>query len=203
MPEMERVLSPAQRRARLAMRPWRPEERTVVWRGAAGRFVVALEPAVIAILFGALTLGIERVAGVKEHQGYIYFAWVFGFGGACFVLYAVALLINPIRTLFHTRQPIFCVDGYVRTRGPDRHSDEGSSGYIAVVLDDGAIACEWPAVGSARLPDETYPAFTEFSEFGGIHNVDGQSTGVLPESFPMLGVGGTQPPWRPPSDERS
>jgi hypothetical protein len=197
MPDDKRALTPAQRRARIAMRPWRPEERRVVWRGAAGRFVVALEPAVIALLFGALTLGIERVAGTKEHQGYIYFAWVFGFGAACFVLYAVALLVTPIRTLLHTRQPIFIVDGYCRTRGPDTDSAEGSSGYIAVVLEDGDVACEWPAVGSAQLPDETYPAYMEFSEFGGIHIVDGQSTGVLPESFPVLGVGGSQPPWRP------
>ena len=157
---------------------------------------MALEPAIIAVLFGALALGIERVAGAKEHQGYIYFAWVFAFGGACFVLYTVALLVNPIRTLLQTRQPIFIVDGYVRTRAPDEHSAIGSSGYIAVILDDGAVACEWPAVGSVPLPDEQYPAFMEFSEFGGIHCVDGQSTGVLPTSFPALGIGGARPPTR-------
>ena len=190
-------LTPAQRRARLAMRPWLPNERRVVWRGAMGRFVVALEPAIIAVLFGALTLGIAHVSNSKDHQGYIYFAWVFGFGGACFVLYAVALLVNPIRTLLQTRQPIFIVDGYVRTRGPDRSSAIGSSGYIAVVLEDGVLACEWPAVGADPLPDETYPAFIEFSEFGGIHCVDGQSTGVLPESFPALGIGGARPPFHP------
>jgi hypothetical protein len=179
------------------MRPWRPDERRVVWRGATGRFVVAIEPAVIAALFAAMALAIEHVSGDAAHQGYIFFALVFWFGAAIFVLYAVALVVNPIRTLLHTRQPIFIVDGYVRTRGPDSRTDPGGSGYIAVVLDDGTVACEWPAVGAQPLPDETYPAFMEFSEFGGIHSVDGSSTGVLPEAFPALGIGGGRPPWHP------
>ncbi|HLN47459.1 MAG TPA: hypothetical protein VK216_04265 [Magnetospirillaceae bacterium] len=187
-------LSPGQRRQSIAMRPWRAEERGVVWRGASGRFVVALEPAALALLFGLFTLAIAHMADAKEHQGYIYFAWVFGFGAVCFVVYAIALLVYPIRALLQTREPIFIVDGYVRTRAPDERSLPGSSGYIAVVLEDGRTACEWAAVGERPLPDDEYPAFTEFSEFGGIHSVDGRGTGILPEDFPALGVGGARPP---------
>jgi hypothetical protein len=188
------VLTPQERRQSIAMRPWRPQERKVVWHGASGRFLIALEPAALALLFGLFMLAIARVSGTKEHQGYIYFAWVFGFGAVSFTLYAVALLVNPIRTLLQTREPIFIVDGYVRTRSPDSRSLPGSSGYIAVVLPDRRVACEWPAVGNQPLPDEEYPAFMEFSEFGGIHSVDGLSTGVLPEEFPAFGVGGARPP---------
>ncbi|MBV8282896.1 MAG: hypothetical protein JO347_12660 [Candidatus Eremiobacteraeota bacterium] len=187
-------LTPRERRALIARRPWRPQERGVVWRGATGRFLVALEPAALALLFGLFMLGIAHVSNTKEHQGYIYFAWVFGLGAAGFTLYAVALLVTPIRALLQTWQPIFIVDGYVRTRAPDEKSDPGCSGYIAVMLPDGSVACEWPAVGERALPDDVYPAFTEFSEFGGIHSVDGRSTGVLPEDFPALGIGGAKPP---------
>jgi hypothetical protein len=188
------MLTSRERRDVLAMRPWRPEERRVVWHGATGRFIVALEPAIIALLFGVFTLAIAHVSGTVEHRGYIYFAWVFGFGAVCFTLYAVALLVYPIRALLQTRQPIFIVDGYVRTREPDQRSDPGSSGYIAAILADRRVACEWPTIGERSLPDEEYPAFMEFSEFGGIHSVDGHSTGVLPHEFPALGVGGARPP---------
>ena len=190
------TLTPAQRRTALAMRPWLPRERRVVWRGAAGRFIVACEPAAIALLFALFTIGLDRLASAKDHEGCIYLAWLFGFGAASFTLYAVGLLVTPIRTLLQTRQPIFIVDGYVRTRGPDARSLAGSSGYIAALLDDGRVAFEWAAVGDEELPEQMYPAFMEFSEFGGIHSVDGRSTGVLPEDFPPLGIGGAQPPRR-------
>ena len=166
----------------------------MVWRGAAGRFIVACEPAALALLFGVFTIGLARLSTAKDHEGYIYLAWVFGFGAVSFTLYAVGLLLTPIRTLLETLQPIFIVDGYVRTRGPDARSQDGSSGYIAAMLDDGRVACEWTAIGHDRLPDQTYPAYMEFSEFGGIHAVDGRSTGVLPEDFPPLGIGGSRPP---------
>ena len=188
------MLTRAQRRSTLAMRPWLPQERRVVWRGAAGRFIVACEPAVIALLFGAFTIGLAHLSGAKDHQGYVYLAWIFGLGAASFALYAIGLLVTPIRTLLETRQPIFIVDGYVRTRGPDDRSVAGSSGYIAAILDDGRVACEWTAIGDDMLADQTYPAYVEFSEFGGIHAVDGASTGVLPEDFPPLGIGGAHPP---------
>jgi hypothetical protein len=191
-------LTPTERRLLIAMRPWRPEESGVVWRGATGRFIVALEPAALALLFALFALGIAHLADNKDHQGYIYFAWVFGCGAGFFFLYAIGLLVYPIRALLQTRQPIFIVDGYIRTRAPDEKSNPGSSGYIAVVLPDGRVAGEWPAAGDRALPDEAWPAYMEFSEFGGIHSIDGRSTGILPEDFPALGVGGARPPRQKP-----
>ncbi|MBV8170761.1 MAG: hypothetical protein JO219_02395 [Candidatus Eremiobacteraeota bacterium] len=187
-------LSAIERRRLIAMRAWRPEERSVVWRGATGRFIVALEPAALALLFALCAFGIAHLSDNKEHQGYIYFAWLFGCGAGFFFLYMVGLLLYPVRALLQTRQPIFILDGYLRTRAPDLKSDPGSSGYIAAVLPDGRVACEWPAMGERALAAEAWPAYMEFSEFGGIHSIDGRSTGILPEDFPALGVGGARPP---------
>jgi len=36
------------------------------------------------------------------------------------------------------------------------------------------------------------PAHVEFSEYGGIHKVDGKSTGVLPDEIPTLAIGISQ-----------
>jgi hypothetical protein len=33
------------------------------------------------------------------------------------------------------------------------------------------------------------PAHVEFSHYGGIHRIDGRSTGVLPARLPALGIG--------------
>jgi hypothetical protein len=35
----------------------------------------------------------------------------------------------------------------------------------------------------------TLPALCEFSEYGGLHKIDGKSTGVLPEEIPVMAVG--------------
>ena len=40
-----------------------------------------------------------------------------------------------------------------------------------------------------NLPSVTLPAMAEFSEFGGIHKIDGKSTGVLPDEVPVLAIG--------------
>src|SRR5215469_12171984 len=59
-------LTPTERRLRIAMRPWRPEESVVVWRGATGRFIVALEPAALSLLFALFALGIAHLADNKD-----------------------------------------------------------------------------------------------------------------------------------------
>ena len=51
------------------------------------------------------------------------------------------------------------------------------------------VACEWPTLGEIELPDVTRPALCEFTEYGGVHAVDGRSTGVLPTRIRPLGVG--------------
>jgi hypothetical protein len=104
------------------------------------------------------------------------------------------LLREPLRALRETAQPIFVVDGYIRTRGPDDLSDRGSTGYVAVLLEDKRIAGEWPTKGEGALPYAVSPAVLEFSEYGGIHSIDGRPTGVLPRSFGNIGVGANRPP---------
>jgi hypothetical protein len=105
------------------------------------------------------------------------------------MVWAFAVMAPPVRALFHTRRPIFIVDGYIRFRRRDNASKAGTNGYIAVLTEDGSVACEWPTLGEIELPDHTRPAFCEFSEYGGVHRIDGRLTGVLPAHMPPLGVG--------------
>jgi len=182
-------MSPAQRRQVLAMRPWRPDERRVVQRGMFGRLTIAVEPAAIALLFGWFGYWIATHGrSDATHDDWI-FSIIFLPGAAAFAVYAVVLMAAPMRALRETYQPIFVVDGYLRTRGRDDFSTSGSNGYVAVLTDERCVACEWPTRGDGDLPSALEPAMLEFSEFGGIHAIDGKKTGVLPEDFPVLGVG--------------
>jgi hypothetical protein len=189
-------LGPRERRRLLAMRPWSRAERAVVLRGLWGRVAIAAEPAVLAFLFAVLTIGMLRMASdpTGTHAGLQLFAPVFGLGAVGFATYAVLLLRAPLRALRETYQPIFIVDGYIRTRGRDDLSPRGQNGYVAVLLDDRRIACEWPSLGVGDLPAQTIPALVEFSEFGGIHTIDGRATGILPPTFANIGVGSNRPP---------
>jgi hypothetical protein len=182
-------LSPADRRRLLAMRRWRPEELRVVRRGLLGRLSIAIEPAVIAIVFACIAYWLAA-HGRRDatHDDWI-FSIVFVPGAAAFAAYAVLLLVEPVRALRQTAQPIFVVEGYVRTRGRDDFSESGSNGFVAVLTHDKRVAGEWPTRGSGDLAFCVSPAQIEFSEYGGIHSIDGAPTGVLPEDFPPLGVG--------------
>jgi len=178
------------------MRRWRPDERSIVVRGMLGRAAIAIEPAIAALLFGFFALRLLRLAGdgQADHVGLQFLAPIFGFGAALFAVYAAMLMRTPLRALRETYEPIFVVDGYVRMRGPDDFSQRGSSGYVAVLLEDHRLACEWPTVGMGELPRRLDPALLEFSEYGGIHSIDGKSTGVLPAGFRNIGVRSNQPP---------
>ena len=182
-------MTPAQRRASLIMRPWRDDERRIVRRGMLGRFLIAIEPAIIAVVFGwfGYWLGTHGRSDAT-HNDWI-FSIIFVPGAVVFAIYAVVLLIGPLRALRQTYEPIFVVDGYIRTRGRDDLSATGSNGYVAVLTDEHRVACEWVARGKDELPFDVRPAMLEFSEFGGVHAVDGRLTGVLPEDFPVLGIG--------------
>jgi len=173
------------------MRPWRAEERRVVTRGMLGRLIIAVEPAAIAVLFAAFAIALA-LGPNRFHRDLL--SPIFALGAVAFVIYAVAIMVRPVKALLQTRQPIFIVDGYVRTRGRDDFSDYGCNGYVAVLLSDERVACEWPTAGQGDLPMATHPAYLEFSEFGGIHAIDGRPTGVLPGDFPAFGVGGNRPP---------
>ncbi len=178
------------------MRQWAPAERKIVVRGLFGRLLIAIEPAIIALLFGFFTVGLLRLAydGNESHHGLELLAPIFGLGAVAFVIYAGFLLARPLRALRETYGPIFIVDGFVRMRGPDDFSERGSNGYVAVLTSDRRVACEWPTVGDGRLALSELPAYCEFSEFGGIHTIDGQPTGVLPQDFKNIGVGTNRPP---------
>lgn len=182
-------LTPAQRRATLVMRPWRDDERRIVRRGMLGRFFIAIEPAIIAVVFGFFGYWL----GAHGRRDATHDDWIFSIifipGALAFAAYAVALLAGPIRALRQTYEPIFIVDGYIRTRGRDDFSLADSNGYVAVLTELRQVACEWPARGKDELPFDVRPALLEFSEFGGVHTVDGRRTGVLPEDFPVLGIG--------------
>jgi hypothetical protein len=186
-------LTPAERRQTLVMRPWRQDERRIVTRGFLGRLVVAVEPALLALLFAAFAMLLAH-GNNRDHR--LFLAPLFALGAAAFTVYAIAIMVRPIRALLETSKPIFVVDGFLRTRGRDDFSETGSNGYVAVLLPDHRVACEWPTVGEGDLPMAMHPAYVEFSEYGGVHVIDGRSTGVLPDNFPAFGIGGNRPPRR-------
>ncbi|GAC1553369.1 MAG: hypothetical protein NVS3B16_27310 [Vulcanimicrobiaceae bacterium] len=59
--------------------------------------------------------------------------------------------------------------------------------------DECRTICEWPTLGERAIGDSVRPAMIEFTYFGGIHRIDGRSTGVLPESMPPAGIGNNVP----------
>ncbi|MGZ3497026.1 MAG: hypothetical protein ACXWNK_05810 [Vulcanimicrobiaceae bacterium] len=174
----------------LAKRPWTENERRKVWRGLTGRFAIAVEPLLGFVAFALLTWGIIWRAHHTRQHDIIVLAPCFGLIAFAFAGYLVAVLFAPVRAYMQTFKPIFIVDGYVRYRGPDVDSEIDSTGYVAVLFEDKGIACEWECFGQKPLPELTVPALTEFSLFGGIHKIDGRSTGVLPDDdIPVLAIG--------------
>src|SRR5262249_21192447 len=140
-------LTPAQRRALLVRRPWTKAERAVVRKGVWGRVGIAIEPILGSLVFFVLTVGMfVRATRVPETaMGSWCVGGVFAVGFLGFVAYGVGLLYTPFRALLSTAQPIFIVDGYIRTRERDASSEMDSPGYIAVLTSDEKVACEWPA----------------------------------------------------------
>ncbi len=173
-------MTAAERRSELIRRPWTRAERAVVLQGFLGRLAIAVEPLICCIVFVALTLGL-LVRG-----NLIVLSPIFGLGALAFAIYAVALMVRPVRALFETAGPIFIVDGYVRYRGPADDGDVG--GFVAVLTHDRRVAGEWRCNAGVALPDVTRAALVEFSAYGGIHRIDGRLTGILPEKIDALGV---------------
>ncbi|MGH7706848.1 MAG: hypothetical protein ACREM6_02790 [Vulcanimicrobiaceae bacterium] len=169
----------------LVRRPWAAAERKVVSRGCWGRAMIAIEPVICGLVFFGLTVGL-----FLEHSDV---AWVFGpifaLATFAFAVYAVAVMVSPLRALMQTFSPIYIVDGYVRYRCPDLNSDPQSNGYIAVLNEHRRQLCEWPLFGKRAVVESTFPAMVEFTHFGGIHRIDGRPTGVLPTELPPLGIG--------------
>jgi hypothetical protein len=180
------------RRAKmLAQRPWTEKERRVVRRGMSGRAAIAIEPVLGLVVFTLFTWGIVwRSAHVPQDKSIIVIAPIFGLGAVAFLIYAIAVMVAPLTAFLQTRKPIYIVDGYVRYREPDEYSDDESTGYVAALFEDRSVACEWECFGTKRLPNRVIPALVEFSEYGGVHKIDGRPTGVLPDDeLPALAIG--------------
>jgi hypothetical protein len=175
----------------LARRPWTRAERRVVWNGFYGRLMIAVEPAVCAALFALLTGGLIRAN--RPDAPAIVLAPIFGLGVVAFVIYAIVLMVGPTRALVETFGPIFVVDGYVRYRRPDLHSDPCSNGYVAVLNEEQQMLCEWETTGKREPRERTEPALVQFARYGGIISIDGRRTALLPENFPALGIGAEPP----------
>jgi hypothetical protein len=181
-----------ERNAALIRRPWRRSERMVVLHGFFGRLCIAIEPILCGTMFLALTIGMWIVRTDPAHpddHNMVILSPIFGLGVVACIFYALALLLAPSRALLQTFRPIYIVDGYVRYRAPDAESAVDSNGYVAVLTEDSSTACEWPTVGDVPLRAMTIPALSEFSEYGGIHRIDGRPTGVLPDRIARFGVG--------------
>lgn len=186
-----RLLSRDPRRA-LIRRPWTRAERSVVLHGVAGRMCIAIEPILCGTVFTILTIGMFVVrtdpTRPTEHN-MVILAPIFAIGVLASIAHAIALLRTPFRALRQTFRPIYIVDGYIRHRTVDTKSPEGTNGYVAVLDESSRPICEWHTLGTIPLAPLMQPARTEFSEYGGIHRIDGRRTGVLPEKINSLGVG--------------
>jgi hypothetical protein len=186
------------RDAVLVRRPWTKAERRVVLRGLYGRLLIAIEPVICGTLFGALTVGLILIplpesAHLPHHDAAIVLSPIFGLVSIAFCAYAAILLVPPVRALIHTFSPICIVDGYLRYRRPDRDTEADSNGYIAILDETRRLVAEWPSIGEEPVVDSVRPALLEFSFYGGIHRIDGRSTGVLPEKMSVCGVGSNAP----------
>ncbi|HET9391948.1 MAG TPA: hypothetical protein VFO29_00305 [Candidatus Rubrimentiphilum sp.] len=173
----------------LTARPWTERERAIVWRGLTGRFAIAVEPLLGTVFFALLTWGIVWRARVAAPHDLWILAPIFGIMAFGFAIYLIALLVAPLIAYAQTFKPIYIVDGYVRYRGPDDLSEIDSAGYVAVLFADSELCCEWECFGDKPIPNATIPTLVEFSEYGGIHKVDGKSTGVVPDELPTLAIG--------------
>ncbi len=175
----------------LTQRAWTERERRIVWRGLTGRMAIAIEPILGVIFFSLFTWGIiYRSQHVATEATLYKIAPIFALGAVFFGIYAIAVMVAPLTAFRQTRKPIYKVDGYVRYRAPDSYSEDDAVGYMAVLFEDQSIAGEWECFGTRRLPDRTIPALVEFSAYGGIHTIDGRSTGLLPDDdLPLLAIG--------------
>jgi hypothetical protein len=173
--------------AALASRPWTRAERRVVLRGFFGRLTIAIEPLLVAVFFALLPLGLL----LRRQEIVLFIAPIFAFAALAFAAYGIALIVPSTRAVFETFEPIYVVDGYVRYRAAE---DTPPQYYVAVLSADRRVLGEWPlrewpvSIGRRTL----WPVLVEFSRYGGIHKIDGRSTGVLPADIAPFGIGVAQ-----------
>ena len=170
----------------IATRPWRPAERRVVLRGFWGRFLIAIEPLVIAAFFVALCV----VLLARKQEGAVLIAPIFAVASLLFLTYATILMVPVTRALIETFGSICIVDGYVRYR--ELTEKDRDTRYFVAVLDERRVVLgEWPLADrpNALSQASRWPALVEFTPYGGIHRIDGRSTGTLPDDMPAFGIG--------------
>jgi hypothetical protein len=170
---------------------WTRGERKVVWRGFLGRLLIAIEPLICAFVFALLVGGL--ILANRSDAPAIMLSPIFGLASLAFVAYAVVLMFGPVRALLETFSPIYVVDGYVRYRKPDLHSNPRSNGYVAALNEERQMLCEWQTTGAREVFERVEPALVHFARYGGIISIDGRRTGLLPEEFPPLGIGTKAP----------
>lgn len=171
-------------------------------RGFWGRLAIAVEPFTIAIFFIALSAGLL----LRRQEGAILIAPIFGVAALLFLAYAVVLMVSVTRAVIESFGSIFVVDGYVRYRAVEARFRD--TVYLVAVLDEQRnVLGEWPLAQRPPALDraDPWPALVEFTPYGGIHRIDGRSTGVLPDEheIPTFGIGAPQVYGRPPADPRS
>ncbi len=156
-------------------------------RGFWGYFFIAIEPAIISLLFALLAITLL----LRKQETAIFVAPIFFCASLAFAAYAIVLLTPPLRALVESYGNIFNVDGYVRYRSQRRFEDEPPTYYVAVLDAERELLGEWPLRERPAALDrgDLWPAVVEFTPYGGIHRIDGRSTGVLPDEFPALGIG--------------
>lgn len=177
----------------MARRPWTSAERRVVLRGLIGRLSIAIEPIICATIFAALTvvpfyihLHDQNAIGAPARFSLAQIlAPIFGFATVAFLAYATLVLIPPLRAFFKTFTPLFVVDGYVSYRV----DKTATCPYIAVLDHQRIMLHEWKLAQHTDVRSGIFPALIEFSDFGGVHRIDGRETGVLPETFMPFGIG--------------
>jgi hypothetical protein len=168
----------------VARRAWTRAERRVVLRGFFGRLSIAIEPLVVAVFFALLPIGLL----LRQQEIALLLAPIFAFAAIAFLAYATALIVPSAHAVLQTFAPIYTVDGYVRYRALRKAQPEY---YVAVLSADRQTLGEWPlrewppSIGQREL----WPVLVEFSRYGGIHKIDGRSTGVLPAEIAPFGVG--------------
>ncbi len=168
----------------VAGRPWTRAERRVVVRGFVGRLTIAIEPLIVAVFFALLPIGMA----LRHAEIALLVAPIFGGAAIVFLAYAIALIWPSAHAVVETFAPIYTVDGYIRYRAAQKEPPEY---YVAVLSADRHLLDEWPlrewpvAIGGREL----WPVLVEFSRYGGIHKIDGRSTGVLPADIAPFGVG--------------
>ena len=173
--------------SQVASRAWTREERRVVLRGWLGRLTISIEPFFLGLFFAFLPVGMW----MRHQDTWLFVAPIFGMAALAFVAYSIFLMVPSTRALLETYSRIYIVDGYVRYRKDTDTNGRPPEYHVAVLnaereeLGEWSLR-EWPkSIGNQVL----WPVIVEFSPYGGIHKIDGRSTGVLPDEIATFGIG--------------